>query len=288
MDLPRLFRRDRLSITWRHDVAGVLWRLVPDHDACLIGEVRDPEAKSVSLFRIDSATGALRWTDVHPPGGWWSGIECVTPGALLLHGFASPDLPGHRGLTALDIRSGATLWSDEELVFVAAADAVAYGLRGRPDRRMLVGRMIMTGVAVSEDPADDARLLGLTRRWQGEAVPRCALPVPAPPGEVGPAPGATAGREAGVAASEELRMGRVLITAQHVREAGAPQGSPSFTRVLTVSGPDAATPLFREVLDEHLTVTVPEAFLAVGRMLLFVRERRTLCGVRLPDAAGEV
>jgi hypothetical protein len=83
-------------------------------------------------------------------------------------------------------------------------------------------------------------------------------------------------------------MGRVLITAQHVREAGAPQGSPSFTRVLTVSGPDAATPLFREVLDEHLTVTVPEAFLAVGRMLLFVRERRTLCGVRLPDAAGEV
>jgi len=288
MDLARLFRREALSVAWRHQAKGILWRVVPDHRGGLIGEERDPGAKGVSFFRVLLPGGSVVWSDVTAPGGWWTGIECVTEGALLVHGFASPDLPGHRGLTALDLRDGATLWNDEDMVFVAAADGAAYGLRGRPDRRELVGRELLTGVVRSVGPADDVRLHELMTRWQAEAPPPPALPEPVEVGTGGHDMAASllAGISLAGGGLELLRVEGVVVSAHHELMPIASRGQPAFRRVLSVFSGGAATPAYRETLDENLTMPVPEAFLVIDRTLLFVMDRKTLCAVHLSGAEG--
>jgi hypothetical protein len=287
MDIARRFRRGRWPVAWRHQVAGVLWRLVPDHDGGVIGEVRDPAAKRASFFRVKVSGGEMLWRDVDAPGGWWTGIECVLPGVLLLHGFASPDLPGHRGLTALDVRTGATLWSDDEMVFVAAAYGAAYGLRGRPERRELAGRDVRTGAVGSVEPPTDARLLELAKKWRAEAAPPCDLPGPVDAGSESNAGVAAlrAGSPMVDGAVESLRVGDAVVIAHHeMTETEAP-AKPLYRRVLSVFAGDAPSVVFREVLDENLTMPVPEAFLVVDHTLLFVTDRRILSAVDIPGAA---
>jgi len=288
MDLSRLFRREALSVAWRQQVKGVLWRVLPDHEGGLIGEERDPAARSVSFFRVRVSSGDVVWRDVTAPGGWWTGIECVAQGTLLIHGFASPDLPGHRGLTALDLRTGASLWSDEDVVFVAAVDGVVYGLGGRSDRRGLVGRNLTTGALIDEGPVDEGRLQDLVRRWQAETPSPVALPEPV---EVGKDEHAIASRLLAGAAMvesglETLRFGGMTVTAHHERAQAVRPGRPVYRRVLSVFGGEGATPAYREILDDDLTMPAPEAFFMIGQTLLFVKGRRTLCAVHLSDTAG--
>ena len=288
MDLSRLFRREVLSVAWRQQVKGVLWRILPDHEGGLIGEERDPAARSVSFFRVLVSSGEMVWSGVTAPGGWWTGIEGLAQGALLIHGFASPDLPGHRGLTALDLRTGASLWSDEDVVFVAAVDGVAYGLRGRSDRRGLVGRHLTTGALIDEGPVDEGHLQDLVRRWQAETPSPVALPEPV---EVGKDEHTFASRLLAGAAMvegglETLRFGGMTVTAHHERAQAVRPGRPVYRRVLSVFGGGGATPVYREILDDNLTMPVPEAFFMVGQTLLFVKGRRTLCAVHLSDTVG--
>ena len=288
MDLSRLFHREALSVAWRQQVKGVLWRILSDHEGGLIGEERDPAARSVSFFRVRVSSGEMVWRDVTAPGGWWTGIECVTQGTLLIHGFASPDLPGHRGLTALDLRTGASLWSDDDIVFVAAVDGVAYGLRGRSDRPGLVGRSLTTGTLIDEGPADEGRLRDLVRRWQAETPSPVALPEPVEVGEDEHAIVRTflAGAAMVEGGLETLRFGGMMVTAHHERVPAVTPGRPVYRRVLSVFGGEGATPAYREILDDNLTMPAPEAFLMVDQTLLFVKGHRTLCAVHLPDVAG--
>jgi hypothetical protein len=288
MDPGRLFRREGLSVAWRRQVKGVLWRIVPDHDGGLIGEERDPATRSVSFFRVHVAGGEVVWKDIAAPGGWWTGIECVTHGALLLHGFASPDLPVHRGLTAVDLHTGAVLWSDDAVVFVAVADGVVYGLRARSEGRELVGRNLLTGGVIIEEPADEARLQRVAAQWQADIPPSFALPEPPQAGSVEHTLARTllAGGSLAENAVETLRVGEMTVTAHHERVPEGPPGRPLFRRVLSVFGGEAATPAYREILDDSLTMPVPEAFFVVGRTLLFVKGRRTLCALHLSDGTG--
>lgn len=283
----RLVRREALSVAWRQHVRGVLWRIVPDDGGGLICEERDTAARAASFFRVRIATGEMVWRDVTAPGGWWTGIECVTQGVLLLHGFASPDLPGHRGLTAVDLRRGASLWSDDEVVFVAVVDGVVYGLRGRPDRRELIGRNPATGAIASEGVADETRLQDLVKRWQAEAPPAVAVPEPVEAGSdaYAIARRRLAGAPVVEGTLEALRPGGMMVTTHHEPVPPVTPGRPAFRRILSVFGDGAETPAYREVLDDTLAMPAPGAFLVIDRTLLFVKDRRILCAVHLPDAA---
>jgi len=285
MDPGRLYHRGAFSVAWRQQAGGLIWRIVPDHEGGLIGEVRDPTARGVSFFRVVVSSGEVVWDNATAPGGWWTGIECVARGVLLLHGFASPDLPGHRGLTALDLRTGAVLWHEDDAVFVAAAGSVAYALRGRPERRELVGRDLLNGTVVSADSAEEGRLRDLVTRWQGEAPPSPLFPEPV---DAGTEEHALAGRllagalmtEGGV---EMLRTDGVVITVHHDPVPAARGNRQAFRRVLSVFSGEAPAPAaaYREILDESVPVPVPDAFLVVNSTLLFVKDRRTLCAVHL-------
>jgi hypothetical protein len=284
----RLFGRKALSVAWQYDVTGILWRVLPDGEGGVIGEARDTETKSATYFRVLLGSGAPAWKDVEVPGGWWTGIECVAGRVLFLHGFASPDLPGHRGIIAVDLRDGALLWSDDRSVFVAVAGGRVYGVRENANRRDLVDYDALTGVVGGVVPAVEERMSEIIARSEQGAPPEVALPEPVRPGvgEFEFLRGLPAGALQSAGSLEALRMEGVTIAAHHEPAPADPRGRQGIRRVLSVFGDERKSPQFREILDDHLTVPVPDAFLVVGRTLLFVKNRRSLCAVRLP-AAGQ-
>ena len=99
---------------WKYRTKGILWRVGPVGPASLAGEVRDPERKEVRFFCLDRLTGRVRWEGKQFGDPWWVGIECGIENVLLLHGYAHPDMPGHRGLIAVDTFTGDVLWSNQE------------------------------------------------------------------------------------------------------------------------------------------------------------------------------
>lgn len=109
---------DRRAPVWTYAARGVLWRVEAGAPEFLVGEDRLLEAKEVSYFCLDRATGRPRWEGLVPAGGWWSGIEAVTGSVVLFHGYASPDMPLHRGLSAVECDSGKIRWSHPQARFL--------------------------------------------------------------------------------------------------------------------------------------------------------------------------
>ena len=116
----------RLSPAWTYVVAGAIWRVSPDGSGHLIGEERDPERRAVAFFCLNATHGTVLWEHLRMDDEWWVGIEAVHAGVVFFHGFATPDLPGHKGITAVDIASGKRLWSRRDLRFLTAHRGSCY------------------------------------------------------------------------------------------------------------------------------------------------------------------
>lgn len=125
------FARERRKPAWTYTTRGVLWGLQTGSPDFLVGEDRILDAKTVSFFCLDRRTGVPRWEGFVPGEGWWSGIEAVAGGVVLFHGFARPDMPLHRGVTAVDLASGSVVWTRPAVRFLGLeADAVLVAPQG--------------------------------------------------------------------------------------------------------------------------------------------------------------
>lgn len=90
---------------------ATVWRVHPAVHGRLVGELRDTENRRVSFFAISFPEGKPLWEGLTVDEQWWNGIDRVEGDLLFIHGFVSPDMPMHRGITVVDIPSGKQLWS---------------------------------------------------------------------------------------------------------------------------------------------------------------------------------
>jgi hypothetical protein len=90
---------------------GTVWRVHPAVNGRLVGELRDTENRRVSFFAIAFPEGKPLWEGFTVDEQWWNGIDRVEGDLLFIHGFVSPDMPMHRGITVVDIPTGKQLWS---------------------------------------------------------------------------------------------------------------------------------------------------------------------------------
>ncbi len=117
---------------WQFEARDVLWGLLPADGGRIIGEERDLGRKRTAFFCLDQSTGLILWRGRSYGEDWWTGMEAVAGEVLFLHGFATPSLPIHKGLVAVDVASGKQIWkaadftfvrSSRDSVFVASGDA---------------------------------------------------------------------------------------------------------------------------------------------------------------------
>ncbi len=112
-----LFNRRVLRPSWSFTPGGNIWRLLPSQTGEFVGEARDQDKKRVTFFAVNADSGTPLWSDRSFDEAWWMGIEEVGGEIVLVHGFASPDMPQHKGIVALGLRNGAQLWENKDWTY---------------------------------------------------------------------------------------------------------------------------------------------------------------------------
>jgi len=246
----------------------------------LVGEERNAESRTVAFFSVDR-TGTL-WSGKNFGEQWWTGIETVHRGVLFLHGFATPDLPGRKGITAVDSRTGDLLWQNAGLTFVASSGDGVYALQDGPVEPVVAEFDHRTGARIREIGRGSDAVRQVPRDGDlpenveypqvlldDDASPLSAIvrkiSAPAPP-------------ERSVEYGEH---GPFLVIVHDRGNAPGPDGRTSYTRVLDVLERATGNPAMHVTIETSVTTPAFSTFLVQGDMLYFVRQARSLTAVDL-------
>ncbi len=284
MNFFSLFQSARLTPEWSYLANGIVWRLLFTGKRKIVGECRNPEKKTVSFFCLDEESGKPVWQDLSLDEEWWVGMEAVLGETLLLHGFASPDMPQHRGIRAYDLGTGTLRWRNDDVTYWFGMGDRLFAYRDLFERR--VGYEI-DSIAGEFKTIYDKSLEDLhdLRRDAAEPGPDMTLPEIMSDGGVDPdiltfITRLTKGK--GIAGTVEfIRENDILAFNYHVRAREASPQSPRFENHLFVYRYPQGNRLFSDVTARNLKAQVPDAFFVRRRRLFFIKDQNRLTALRL-------
>ncbi len=268
---------NKLTPAWRYTSSGLVWRVVPTASGKIVGEARDIQKKLVSFFCVNLRTGEVLWDEARFGERWWIGIEAVSHDTLLLHKYATPDLPEHRALIAVDILTGSELWRNEEVRFDhLEPETVAVtrtGASGSEELRL----DYRTGEVSARNGADSNVLVA--------TGPTVEFPTPLYTLE-GDEPAHILLRrncnpERAVYPFDCLELDSLLVCNYHERLAETTDERPRMRSILMVMAKDSGDVLFTDVMVKEAWTVVPEAFFVCEGMLIYIHERTTLTAIEL-------
>lgn len=126
---------------------GQVWRMEIDPvTATLFAEVRNESERKVSFASIDLENSKTNFKHLVTEEEWLTGMEIGYDGVLLLHQYQSAQSPAHKGLIAVDGRTGETLWSNFNYAFdyLSVNGPLAFDTRIQPHKSFLFD--LKTGV----------------------------------------------------------------------------------------------------------------------------------------------
>jgi hypothetical protein len=279
----RLFGKTHLHAlesAWKYDVKGVIWRIHPTSQGVLMGEERRIDQKKALFFCLDCQNGRELWQQPSPGDAWWIGIETVCRDTVFFHGFATPNLPLHRGVIALDVLTGNKLWEDKELEFVGSADDFVVGSQETSAGRSLVVLDRRSGTRRNDQEASDLLAQRLNRE-EAEGEIKFPVPLNQLDDQVVAAIRGSSGTDA-LAGPVEIVEDKGLIVFDHneVSTAGAPR-SPLFSSMIAVVERATGALLYRDTVCSVAAAVIPELFFVQHDVLYYIKERQTLIAVRL-------
>jgi len=281
MGLLDLFRAGGLRPAWTYSVAGTLWRVIPAPPGTVVGEERDTKSKVATFFALDLASGRVRWSGRRFHDDWWVGVTVVHRNVLLLHGFATPDMPGHRGLVAADVSTGEVLWSDPACTLVELRGEVLLLSRETINGFEREERSLRNGARTSSAPPargfagatlEDASreiIIPHVLRYGEEIDPDTErLLRPFSPGESSAWP------------VEIIVHPRTAVLLTHERVPSS-SGPDLLAARLRVVGRSSGSLLYEEVVQRHLHAPVQSTFSVVHDLLLYIKDGRSLRAIPL-------
>ena len=139
---------------------STVWRLEIDSVTdTLFAEIRDSGDKRVTFSAINLTTGEVYFDNLQTEERWMTGIETADNGILLLHNYQSENGPAHRGLIAIDGKTGKTIWASYTHAFDHSTKngPVIYDTRLQPPQLLIAN--IQTGAVVRPyQPTIDAEI----------------------------------------------------------------------------------------------------------------------------------
>ncbi len=284
----QLFRKANSHHTgpaWRYGVKGVIWRVYPTAGGALIGEERRIEEKKALFFGLDRDDGRELWLHPSPGDQWWIGIEAVDRDTVLLHGFANPNLPLHRGIIALDTRTGRKLWEDQDLVFMGIAGDSLVGSRETAAGQSFVELDRRSGAKRGDLTPSAVRALSFDRAGvepeMNTPVPLEQLAADDPQLEAVITGHYDAGKLAGPVEVVEQK-GLVIFDFQEATGRRAEQ-EPHFSSVVKVVERATGTVVYSDTVSTGALFAIPGLFFVQDDMLYYIKERRTLMAIRLAE-----
>jgi len=284
--LSRL-RKGRRTIAWDYQAQGLIWRLLPSPEGSFVGEDRNPESKSVSFFCLDRASGKVRWNRVQLSEQWWVSIEAVHRDVVLLHEYASPDLPDHKKIYALEIASGSLRWTNDELKFLFVRGDCLYASRDLYDSRMFFELDIQTGAIRSEVDAATLNVLGET--GGSRVMEEIDFPKIFDPSAGGDGPLRRTIERATRSAKridliEYIEKQGNLAIGFYDNVSEDPVGK-LFNQRLVVASEESGI-LFEDNLTTNGSTPVPDTFFSMGDFLYYIKDKRVLRAIKLSTAVN--
>jgi hypothetical protein len=127
--LSSLFRDKQLIPNWSYSCVHTFWRLKTSLDGFIVGEDRNTLQKTVSFFCINEKTGEVLWKNRVFDEKWWLSFEIIYDGVIFFHEYSSPDLPEPKKIIAVDIHTGNILWENPDYKLLFAYSGNAYVLK---------------------------------------------------------------------------------------------------------------------------------------------------------------
>lgn len=284
MALLSFLHPGKLSPRWQYDVSGVVWRLFPTGSGYLVGEERELAGKTARFFCLDQMTGSVRWEKVTFVERWWIGIEAVHGTTVLIHGFAAPDLPEHKSITAIDLLSGAMLWSNADAKYLGVRDESVYAALDSLEGRRIVELDLRTGTV--RRAGDVMEIL--------KDVNAGAMP----PVKDSPEFPVAMDYAAAISTYSAVRQycegkniigaveildhdNHVLIFNCHEKVVARNASDVRLRNVLQVVDRGSGKVLFGDVVNSSAAAIVPDSFFVQHNMLYYIRDRHRLTAVPL-------
>jgi hypothetical protein len=98
---------------------GLVWKLLVDQQSSLlVVELREEETRQVNFTSIDLESKKILWQDLQNKEKWWTGLDAVKNGIMVLHGYRDVQNPEHQGIYVFNSKTGKYLWENKDLTFV--------------------------------------------------------------------------------------------------------------------------------------------------------------------------
>ena len=255
---------------------------MPSGDGAFVLEDRDTEKKLASFTCLDQRTGTPIWKDIEFDEKWWMSIKMIYRGVLFLHGYASPDMPEEKKIFAVDLRTGALRWSNDEMKFLFVRDASVYASReGITDRRFYELEL-NTGEMKRE--IDEDALDALRNDAAGDAGEVLRFPN-VYHGDTEGAPLKDAVNRATqkantVALTEYLEEGNFVVVGWYENTGTNPMQQALRHRIIVLNREHRKV-LFTDIVTEDAVVPVPETFFGLRSFIYYIKNKRTLTALDL-------
>ncbi|MBP1649778.1 MAG: hypothetical protein H6Q30_3223 [Bacteroidetes bacterium] len=281
-----LYDSRKIEPSWSYSAKGVIWQIRPADGGMLIGEERRVEEKKALFFCLDGVKGHEFWRIASPGDDWWVGIEAVYKDTVLIHGFAIPNLPLHRGIVAVDLLAGKTLWEDPALEFSGVGNESVVGRRDTSSGQEIVELDRRSGELRRYRQV--AEIQALKDEW---ATPpernHVNFPLPLERLAIDDPDLATAVKRHSNLTTvtgpvEAVEHGRFIIFDYN---GPAPrrtaQDPPLYSSTVKVVERATGSLLYSDTVCTGAHGVIPELFFVQHDMLYYIKERRTLIAVRL-------
>jgi len=286
MNLRSIFRSDRLKPEWTYTADGMLWRLFCAKGGRIVGECRDRERKTASFFCLDESTGLPFWKNLQLEEAWWVGIEAILGDALILHSYAKPDMPQHRGIRAFDVATGTLRWRNDESTFWFGVNDRLYAYRDLFEKRVGYELDLNTGAHLRTFE-ESLHEIDELREQASEIQDRDGVVLPRPFDRESSSPEVQslfdeALRSALPAGGVDVVQEKDVVAFSYYLHAQSDRSQkPTFENHLCVFRLPGRVRLFSEVINEHLAFPVPDTFFIRGSRLLFLKNQQSLVSLRL-------
>jgi hypothetical protein len=286
------FRKGKkLRPAWSLQTTGpdiLIWKLLISPSGILTGEERNVQEKTSSLFALDVTSGKTLWRGVTIDQPWWFASTYAGDTTLYLQTFLKPDLPEPRGIIALDIATGIERWRQPELSFLFESGehvgAVRQGISAR-DHYLL---STITGEILEEFGEDTTELHARQSALVVESTYTqfADLLEPGDPDFETAASLLTSSLEIDDLRGpiEHLEHGSSMVLSYHARsrKSGGAMLRNLLSNEMLVLSRETGEVLFRETLHTETPLPLPDNFFVNRHTLIYVTEKRTVSGIRLP------
>ncbi len=286
MSLFGFLKDQQLKPTWTYRVDGTIWRVIPAESRKIVGEVRYVAEKATSFFCLNQMTGEVFWEGLKPGEQWWIGIETIHKDVLLLHGFSTPDLPQHKGILAVDLMTGQTLWNNSNLTFVAARENSVFASQESIEGRTFSDLDYRTGEML-RSLKERANIPGLMEAPSAFTAEN-EIELPAPLANSSDhSMNKYYNADDLVGEVEGVEHRNLLIFNFHEKLAGSSEQRAHLKNTLKVLDKTSGNIIHTTVLNSDTSTVIPESFFIQHDSLFYVRERRELAALHLRDLHGE-